>query len=1219
MQRIGAAAAKWLAIGLAVILAAAAGLVGLAQTDYAKARLARWIEAESRAPDGTGVTIGAIEGFIPFNISLRDLALVDRDGAWLTVETARLALSMPNAVRGALVADALDLDGVAMKRAPAEDASAAGAPLPPATLPGAPISAAVRSLSARRVDIAAPVLGVALRLDIAGKAVLAPLGESTVDLTVKRQAATPAETVLQARYTGGGKAARLALTARETGTGVLAALIDSPAVPALSLTLDVTNDTRLSGTLAAAIDGRPLGDTPLGRALGADAKLNATLTVEPNGDVGADGLRFQGAQLSLAGGGRLTGGARQVDAKLDYTIPDLAPASELVGAPVAGALSGTATARGPIARPTIDLSYAGRALRYDNATVATLDGSATVHGALGDPAVDLRYDARDLRYADSAVTKLAGTATVARLASAPEGRIDAGVAAPDLDARVAGAFALAGNRLRLTDLSLAERGATVTGALDIRLDSFLVAGRVNAKVADLAPWSSLAGLKLAGALDVDARLAAEQGRQDAKIEARGTRLSVRPSDGASITAGTASLTADVRDVRGKPKGQARLAMAAGTAGAVTVKSLDVTAEGDEAAIKFRTEAALKLDRDIALSTAGSLARTADSERLTVTTLKGSYGPETFALVRPLDITRRGAAIAVAPTSMMAGGGQIDLSGRLDAERVEADVAIARLPLKLVELFVPSLALDGTLAGRLRVTGRAAAPDAQIELSAERLTLHDKSVANLPKLTVRADGRAQGGRLTMKATIAGLPGQPFALDAELPVVLSAAPFAFALPANKPVKARLNGAADLALLSSIVPIGEARVSGRADIALGVQGTLAAPKAAGTVTLADGRYENLLTGTLVDKIALRLVADGSTATIETLTATDGNGGKLSGTGRVALAPDGAGKADARVRLDSFAALRLDEAHATVSGDLTLSGTPAQWLLGGKMQVDRAELKIPDRLPGRVVDIDVVFVSEGKEPLEAINPAAQTPPEKPIEINLDVAVDAPGRVFVRGRGLESEWRGALKVGGTASDPQVTGTLSVVRGTLALLSKTFRLTRGTLTFTGTNVDDPDIDFLAETSAPNITAQVHVTGSVQQPQIELTSSPPYPQDEVLARILFGKDSGQLSPLEAVQLAQAAASLSGAAAGPDITNFLRSATGLDVLRLEQGGDSSKSSAATLKVGKYVADNVFVSVNQGLTAEDTNVGVEIELTPNISVETSVGNTLGPKIGVNYKIDY
>ena len=196
--------------------------------------------------------------------------------------------------------------------------------------------------------------------------------------------------------------------------------------------------------------------------------------------------------------------------------------------------------------------------------------------------------------------------------------------------------------------------------------------------------------------------------------------------------------------------------------------------------------------------------------------------------------------------------------------------------------------------------------------------------------MRADGKARGGRLAVKATITGLPQQPFTLDAELPVAFSASPFAFDLPSNKPIKARLDGAADLALLSSIMPIGEARLSGRAQIALGVDGTLAAPKAAGTVTLADGRYENLLTGTLVDKIALRVIGDGSTVAIETLSATDGSGGKLSGSGRVALTPEGAGKADAKVHLDKFAALRLDEAQATVSGDLTLAGTPAHWLLG-------------------------------------------------------------------------------------------------------------------------------------------------------------------------------------------------------------------------------------------------------------------------------------------------
>ena len=150
-------------------------------------------------------------------------------------------------------------------------------------------------------------------------------------------------------------------------------------------------------------------------------------------------------------------------------------------------------------------------------------------------------------------------------------------------------------------------------------------------------------MKLAGALDLDARLATAGGRQDAKVDARARQLSVRPPDGDAIRAGTATATADLRDVLGKPKGQAKLAMASGAAGDIAVKSLDVTVDGDETALKFRADAALKLDHDIALSTAGSVARTAESERLTLTALKGSYGSESFALDRPLEVTRRGAA------------------------------------------------------------------------------------------------------------------------------------------------------------------------------------------------------------------------------------------------------------------------------------------------------------------------------------------------------------------------------------------------------------------------------------------------------------------------------------------------------------------------------------------------------------------------------------------------
>ena len=1287
-RRVGVAVAKWIGIGIAAVLVLVVGAVGLLQTDYAKERLARFIETEGRGADGSGVKIGAVEGFLPFDVVLHDVAVTDRDGAWLTVEEARVVLSVSNAVRGAIVAERVALTGVAMTREPATDPAAPKTPLIPETLPAMPVAAIVKNLTAERIDIAAPVLGTALQLDLTGRAALAPAGESTAALTITRRAPTPATTELAARYTGGGRHARLALTARETGPGVLAALAEMDAVPGLSATLDVTNDKRLTADIAADIDGRPLGDTPLGRALGAETKLKTTLVVAPTGDITARNLDLKAAQLSVAGSARLTDGFNRIDAKLEYDVPNLAPASALAGAPLGGAISGQVAATGTLDRPAVDLTYAARDLAYDTTAVATLDGSATLRGpldapqvtldfdasgvrhdtasiaslkgkgtiegsiddptvtlsfdagdlkydtatvakiegngtvrrALTDPAVELRFDARDLRRGEAAAAKVAGTASAAKIETTPEGRIDVNIIAANLEAQVATAYALDGNQLRLRDLSVRERGATsITGTLDIALDTTLASGRVAGKVADLAPWSSLAGMKLAGALDFDARLSTAQGQQNAKVEANGQKLSVRPPGGDRITAAKLALDADLRDVLGQPKGRAKLTMSGGGTGDLDVKSLAVTAEGDDTALKFDADAALKLDREVTLSTAGRIARGQNGEHLILSSLKGKYDTQAFALARPLDVTRQGTAITVAPTSLVAGDGRINLGAKLNAETVDATVDIVRLPLKLVRLFVPSMSVDGTLAGRVRVTGPAAAPEAQISMTADRLSLQDTTAANLPKLAVHADGQAKGGRLTMKANITGLPGQPFVLDATMPVTFSAAPFAFDLPDNKPVKASLNGATDLALLSSIVPIGEARLAGRADIAISVEGTLAAPRASGTVTLADGRYENLLTGTLVDKIALKLAADGSTVRIQDLSATDGGSGKLSGSGRVALSPEGAGQADARLRLDSFTTLRLDEAQATVSGDLTLDGTPAAWNLGGKLEVDRAELKIPDKLPGRVVDLKVTFVNGGGPTSDTIAPGGKTPEEKPVEINLDIGVEAPARVFVRGRGLDSEWRGNLKITGTATAPQVNGTLSVVRGTFDQLGKSFKLTRGTLSFYGTNVDNPDIDFQAETSAPEITAQINVTGTVQQPDITLTSTPPYPQDEILSRVLFGKGSGQLTAFEAVQLAQAAAALAGNSTGPDITDFLRSATGLDVLRLEQGNGSDSSTGTTLKVGKYVADNVFVSVDQGVTGEDSSVGVEIELTPNISVETSVGNVTGPKAGVNYKIDY
>jgi translocation and assembly module TamB len=52
----------------------------------------------------------------------------------------------------------------------------------------------------------------------------------------------------------------------------------------------------------------------------------------------------------------------------------------------------------------------------------------------------------------------------------------------------------------------------------------------------------------------------------------------------------------------------------------------------------------------------------------------------------------------------------------------------------------------------------------------------------------------------------------------------------------------------------------------------------------------------------------------------------------------------------------------------------------------------------------------------------------------------------------------------------------------------------------------------------------------RRPTVTLTSTPVVPQDEILSRALFGRELGQISTGERLQVAQAAATLAGGGPG-----------------------------------------------------------------------------------------
>jgi translocation and assembly module TamB len=240
------------------------------------------------------------------------------------------------------------------------------------------------------------------------------------------------------------------------------------------------------------------------------------------------------------------------------------------------------------------------------------------------------------------------------------------------------------------------------------------------------------------------------------------------------------------------------------------------------------------------------------------------------------------------------------------------------------------------------------------------------------------------------------------------------------------------------------------------------------------------------------------------------------------------------------------------------------------------------------------------------------------------------PGNIFVRGHGLESEWRGRLTITGTSAAPVIAGSLEQIRGSVDLLGKTFTLTRGIITFDGSPKLDPVLDIVAEASAADITAQVNISGPASAPKITLSSTPSVPQDEILARVLFNRGVGQITAAEGLQLAAAAGTLAGG--GPGVLDRLRGGLGLDWFKLGSGPSGpasttlnprattgSATGGTALSAGKYVAPGVSVGVSQGLSPPTSKVTVEIELRPHLTVQGEAGQSGSTGIGLNYNYDY
>jgi len=301
----------------------------------------------------------------------------------------------------------------------------------------------------------------------------------------------------------------------------------------------------------------------------------------------------------------------------------------------------------------------------------------------------------------------------------------------------------------------------------------------------------------------------------------------------------------------------------------------------------------------------------------------------------------------------------------------------------------------------------------------------------------------------------------------------------------------------------------------------------------------------------------------------------------------------------------------------------------LSGKLLVRRAELRIPDRLPPavrRLLGVREVGQRPPGVPALASPTRTQAEARRLPPIALDLTIDAPRAIFLRGRGLDAELGGEVKLGGTLDAPHLDGGFMLRRGTLAVLDRRLNLSRANITFDAGGLM-PNLDVLATARAEEVDVNVAVEGPARDPKISFTSNPELPADEVLARLLFGRRGGDLSPFQMVQLAQALAGATGRPLpGPGgVMERIRRTLALDRLSIGQEKEGEQRTGqepgATLETGRYVADGVFLGLKQSADGGPPRVGVQIDLMPRLRLEAeSGGNSLaGDRVGIAFEYEY
>ncbi len=1201
---------------------------------------------------GRVVEVTGFEGALSGAATLDSLTIADDDGVWLTLNDAELDWSRAALFQGRLEVTKLTAAEILLPRLPASEETEA--PTPEATgfqLPELPVSIQIDEISAARVSLGAPLLGEDIDIGTEGAFSLED-GEGTATLSITRLDGRGAAT-LEAAYSNATRVLAFDLGLEEDTEGLLARLAGIPGNPSVDFAISGTApideyvaDIRLATDGVDRLTGQ-IGTFKVDETVG--------LTTNIAGDIAPLFLPeyrpFFGENVGLRVSAFRTEGGGTVLNDLSLTADHLSLSGEAVlgqdgmprrfnltgsiadesGEPVLLPLSGDETRVDSVA---LELAFnaaegEGWAGRFDienlergaiSADAARLRVVGQISpGAINRVTADVGYQIRALDLGDPSLKEAVGEDISGEVAVDWEAGRDLRLSGLTLEGE---AYGLNGDAV----VTSGEDGPEVEGEVALRADNLAVfsgvaqrplGGRTNAEV-------TFTATPLQGTFDVVAKgngqsISIGDARVDA-ILAGPSRLDLRATrDAAGLAVTLNTVESEQANLQGRVRltsGTSTLSLAGrledagilldGLSGPVDLdltgredeaRDWDVTARVDGDAVQFSGEGRLL---DIYNAPRGEGTVTATAPDLSV-----------FSKLAGRDI---GGSAEVNATGSVA----FDLSSfSIDGGLTGADLSSG----------IPDV--DRLLSGETTLALVASGTNGQITLS--RLALETGAMDASASGAVGADERTldfAARVFNIAPFVSGLPG---AAEVQGKVEgLSDGTMRVDVSASGPGGIRadiagtaaedfstadlsINGNALLEIANSF--IAPTTLSGPVRFDLRLAGPLDLASLSGQVTARDARLVAPDAGVAVSGISLDTSLGGGRATLDVA-------GRFEGGGRIAIrGPVGTSApyaADLNITLKNAVFTDPSLFETSINGSLGVNGPLTGGArISGALALGPTEIRIPSSgLGGAGAIPEITHINEPPPVrgtrrraglLEVAGSGGGSGPAYP----LDVTVTAGNQLFVRGRGLDSEFGGSLRLRGTTRNVIPSGGFTLIRGRLDILGQRLELDEARITMEGSFV--PQLFLQATTEVDDGSVSVTVSGTADNPDIAFTSNPQLPQEEALARLIFGQGLENLSALQAARLALAVRTLAGRG-GEGIVGKLRNSTGLadlDVTTTDEGNTA-------VQAGAYLGENLYTDVTVD-SAGETQLNLNLDVSRSVTVKGGVSSEGGTSIGIFYERDY